>query len=199
MKKICFFTVFLVIYCQCFSQKDTSFILPEINIIEAKSKIGMWNIQPTDTTSNVLLTQQLELSSPMHLKTYNPGGNVSFSFHGLGSNHTLMLWNGFPINSSFLGQPLIYGLGLLEVGKSALFPGSLSAAIFPGGPGAILALDERSSTKKAFVIEYGSYKTMRTLLKWENKWKKHRTAPSFSFSRSNNDYHFINNAFGDPN
>ncbi|MCX7697681.1 MAG: TonB-dependent receptor, partial [Bacteroidales bacterium] len=47
--------------------------------------------------------------------------------------------------------------------------------------------------------EYGSYKTMRTLLKWENKWKKHRTAPSFSFSRSNNDYHFINNAFGDPN
>lgn len=186
-------------YISVFSQVDTGFVLPEINIVEENNKLGSWLISSNDSTLNTSLLQQLESSTPMHLKTYSPGGNVSFSFHGFGSNHTLMLWNGFPVNSPFLGQPLLYGEGLMNYDKIVLLPGTLSASLFPGGPGTIISAEEKKSLSKTLMLEAGSYQTFKTFMLWGEKLKNFHFKPSISFNQSKNDFHYINNAFGTKN
>ncbi|MCH8555880.1 MAG: TonB-dependent receptor [Schleiferiaceae bacterium] len=55
----------------------------------------------------------LEQRSPVAIRRYGPGGLTSASFRGGNANHTLLLWNGLPINSITNGQA---DLSLLPVG-----------------------------------------------------------------------------------
>jgi len=55
----------------------------------------------------------LEQCSPIAIRRYGPGGLTSASFRGGNANHSLLLWNGLPINSITNGQA---DLSLLPVG-----------------------------------------------------------------------------------
>jgi vitamin B12 transporter len=193
MKKYLFFYL-LWIFHWILAQQDTSHVLKEVTI-QGKKFIFERNIIEVDTITLPLVTETLERNIPITLKTYAPGGNVTFSFHGFGASHTLLLWNGFPLNSPFLGQPLIYGLPAYSNTTMYFWPGSFSSTIFLGGLGATIAINE-TPQKNRFSLSYGSFSTFASSLQLVEHIKKITFFPMFYFSQSKNDYTFLNNAFG---
>jgi len=54
------------------------------------------------STSNV--GEALRQQSSVYIKSYGAGSIATTSIQGGGAGHTLVLWNGFPLNTSYLGQ-----------------------------------------------------------------------------------------------
>ena len=74
-------------------------------------------VQQLDTSPVALLTasslsDKLTRESGVFVKSYGSSGIATLSMRGLGAAHTLLLWNGMPVNSPMLG---LYDLALVPV------------------------------------------------------------------------------------
>ena len=79
-------------------------ILPEVKLVESRlgannigNNINIINIESLDEGSSVDLANIISSSSSVYVKQY--GALATPTFRGSSSSHTLVLWNGMPINS----------------------------------------------------------------------------------------------------
>ncbi|MGM0497657.1 MAG: TonB-dependent receptor, partial [Bacteroidota bacterium] len=99
--------------------------------------------------SDVELSELLSITTPIFIKTNGSAGSLATpSIRGTTSNHTLVNWNGFPVNSITLGQSDL-SLGnskfIDEISITPSAPGSLYGS---GTFGGAISMDNKANWKE---------------------------------------------------
>ncbi len=143
-------------------------------------------------SSTPSLKELLEFNSDIFFKEYGRGMLSSISIRGTGASHTLVLWNGLPINSKLNGQVdfnSIYSSGISSLrvkkgGESVLFgSGAIGGIIEINNP--IVFKNEKEIYNS---FHYGSFTSVfnQTHIKLSNRI--HYFALDFTTNYSKNDY-----------
>ena len=80
---------------------SASYINSKVQQKTMERKIDAMIVKSLKTIS---LSQLLIQHSPVFIKSSGPGSTASASFRGTTASHTLVLWNGFQLNSPALGE-----------------------------------------------------------------------------------------------
>ncbi len=111
------------------------------------------------------LSQLLIQHSPVFIKTYGPGGTASASFRGTTASHTLVLWNGFQLNSPTLGEVDFSTIPVFFTDDVTLQWGSKTSAN-SGGLGGVVNLGNKQKFNEGIILDvkqtYGSFNTWGT-------------------------------------
>ena len=115
----------------------------------------------------VSLSQLLIQHSPVFIKTYGPGGTASASFRGTTSSHTLVLWNGFQLNSPTLGEVDFSMIPVFFTDEVSLQWGSKTSAN-SGGLGGVVNIANNQKFNEGLILDarqtYGSFNTWGSYL-----------------------------------
>ncbi len=115
----------------------------------------------------VSLSQLLIQHSPVFIKTYGPGGTASASFRGTTSSHTLVLWNGFQLNSPTLGEVDFSMIPVFFTDEISLQWGSKTSAN-SGGLGGVVNIANSQKFNEGLILDvrqtYGSFNTWGSYL-----------------------------------
>lgn len=130
-----------------FGQIDTSLIIAEIEISASRIREGSIGTQSTHWGKNQMnkinannLAELLENETPVFIKSYGMGSLATSSVRGGSAGHTLVLWNGLPIQSPMLG---LLDLSLLPLNASdeiTFQKGGNSALWGSGAIGGVISL-----------------------------------------------------------
>ena len=157
-----------------FSQNDTvmlenieisaSYINNKVQQKTMERKIDTAVIKRLQTVS---LSQLLIQHSPVFIKTYGPGGTASASFRGTTSSHTLVLWNGFQLNSPTLGEVDFSMIPVFFTDEVSLQWGSKTSAN-SGGLGGVVNIANNQKFNEGLILDarqtYGSFNTWGSYL-----------------------------------
>lgn len=157
-----------------FSQNDTvmlenieisaSYITNKVQQKTMERKIDTAVIKRLQTVS---LSQLLIQHSPVFIKTYGPGGTASASFRGTTSSHTLVLWNGFQLNSPTLGEVDFSMIPVFFTDEVSLQWGSKTSAN-SGGLGGVVNIANNQKFNEGLILDarqtYGSFNTWGSYL-----------------------------------
>ncbi len=98
---------------------------------------------------------ELLAAEGVYVKQYGPGSLATSSARGGGAGHTLVLWNGLPIQSPMLG---LLDLSLLPLGsfeRVRWSPGGATAKWGSGAVGGTLQLDDRPVRTDGIEVAFG--------------------------------------------
>lgn len=115
------------------------------------------------------LSELVQQNSNVFLKSNGPGGLSTASFRGTTANHTLVLWNGFPINGPQLGQVDFSVIPVFFMDYVSLSVGNVGIQR-PSGIGGVVMVDNVANFNSNLRIEavqsfgsFGSYGTYASL------------------------------------
>lgn len=115
----------------------------------------------------VSLSQLLIQHSPVFIKTNGPGGTASASFRGTTASHTLVLWNGFQLNSPTLGEVDFSMIPVFFTDEVSLQWGSKTSAN-SGGLGGVVNIANSQKFSEGLILDvrqtYGSFNTWGSYL-----------------------------------
>ena len=115
----------------------------------------------------VSLSQLLIQHSPVFIKTNGPGGTASASFRGTTASHTLVLWNGFQLNSPTLGEVDFSMIPVFFTDEVSLQWGSKTSAN-SGGLGGVVNIANSQKFNEGLILDvrqtYGSFNTWGSYL-----------------------------------
>lgn len=165
---------FFALSLTAFSQNDTimlenieisaSYINNKVQQKTMERKIDTAVIKRLKTVS---LSQLLIQHSPVFIKTYGPGGTASASFRGTTSSHTLVLWNGFQLNSPTLGEVDFSMIPVFFTDEVSLQWGSKTSAN-SGGLGGVVNIANSQKFNEGLILDarqtYGSFNTWGSYL-----------------------------------
>ncbi|HFC00990.1 MAG TPA: hypothetical protein ENJ53_09325 [Phaeodactylibacter sp.] len=170
MKKISLFYFWIAWICPLIlvGQTDTLLSIPEIKVTTTKIRnhpIGTlsktWNASNTATLLASNVAELLNNESSIFIKNYGAGSLSTSSIRGGSAGHTLVLWNGLPIQSPMLG---VLDLSLLPMNSSEeiiLQKGGNTALWGSGAIGGVIALnnlpDFNNNTFTSSSIQIGSF------------------------------------------
>lgn len=119
-----------------------------------------WSATEVARTSSINLSDLLQQSSSIHVKSYGSGGLATISVRGTGAGRSATVWNGMPLIGSTLGL-LDYSLlnaNLFE--QVRLDVGGDAGRYGSGSIGGNVLLDNREES----LLEEGSVITLKTVL-----------------------------------
>ena len=165
----------LVLQIHCLGQYNDTIVLDAVEIsasqvykkVEQKTmerKIDAAIIKGLKTIS---LSQLLIQHSPVFIKTFGPGGTASASFRGTTSSHTLVLWNGFQLNSPSLGEVDFSMIPVFFTDEVSLQWGSKTSAN-SGGLGGVVNIANNQKFNEGLILDLrmtkGSFNTKGTYI-----------------------------------
>ncbi|WP_455169904.1 TonB-dependent receptor plug domain-containing protein [Aegicerativicinus sediminis] len=137
-------------------------------------------------------TTYLRFVSPIHFRENGFGMVSSPSFRGTLASHTLVLWNGIPINSQFNGQVDFNTLNLGFYNNIDIRPGGGSLLYGSGGLGGTIHLNQsflkKNGLETTLISSYGSFNTFRTNASISNRIDNLAYTFNFSHNYSDNDF-----------
>jgi len=126
--------------------------IPEISITESnirKENIGTntlsWEVEKVNQSATDLAT--LLNQNGVFIKSYGANSLATSSIRGGSAGHTLILWNGLPIQSPMLGLLDLALLPINSVEKVSLQKGGSSALWGSGAIGGVVNLDHQANFK----------------------------------------------------
>ena len=150
-KNIILLLGFLLFSLFSFGQTDTIIAIPEIEISAEKirkqpvgTQVKKWNTEELNSLPALNLAELLNTESGTFIKSYGSGSLATSSIRGGSAGHTLVLWNGFSLQSPILG---LLDLSLLPLNGSeeiSLQKGGNSALWGSGAIGGVIALNNKS-------------------------------------------------------
>lgn len=163
----CYFIyLYLIIYCEnLFCQINANnLLLPPINVEDSKlythsiaTNIDSINVSSYTKSQN--LSDLIERNSAIYLKKY--GALSTPTFRGTSSSHTLVLWNGVPINSVANGLIDAFNVPVSNLFITKLVHGGDGSVFGSGAIGGSIHLENSYKFKKNdnlnIIIEQGSY------------------------------------------
>ncbi len=158
-------------------QIDTIVTIPEVEISAEKirkhpvgTQIKKWNTEKLTSLPAQNIAELLNTESGTFIKSYGSGSLATSSIRGGSAGHTLVLWNGFSLQSPLLG---LLDLSLLPLNGSeeiSLQKGGNSALWGSGAIGGVIALNNKSNFhNKIFTnvkTTFGSYGNFNQELKF---------------------------------
>lgn len=171
---------------------DTVFIFDR-HITEAKKTQQVYQISNTDIQKNATnLSEALRFQTPIYIKENGRGSVSSPSFRGTTAQQTSFLWNGIPVNSTFLGQGDINNLSFLNYDNIEVKAGGGSVIYGSAAIGGTIHLNNQISFDKGFqgrfFAEYGSFETLNSSFKTSYSNENFAAVFSAGISQSENDY-----------
>ena len=156
------------------AQNDTIMLESvEINAAHVFNKVSKETMERKIDTAVIKRLQTRSLSqlliqhSPVFIKTYGPGGTASASFRGTTSSHTLVLWNGFQLNSPTLGEVDFSMIPVFFTDEISLQWGSKTSAN-SGGLGGAVNISNKQKFNEGLILDlrqtYGSFNTWGSYL-----------------------------------
>ena len=151
------------------AQNDTIMLESvEINAEYVFNKVSKETLERKIDTAVIKRLQTRSLShlliqhSPVFIKTYGPGGSASASFRGTTASHTLVLWNGFQLNSPSLGEVDFSTIPVFFTDEISLQWGSKTSAN-SGGLGGAVNIANKQKFNDGLILDvkqtYGSFNT----------------------------------------
>ena len=151
------------------AQNDTIMLESvEINAEYVFNKVSKETLERKIDTAVIKRLQTRSLShlliqhSPVFIKTYGPGGSASASFRGTTASHTLVLWNGFQLNSPSLGEVDFSTIPVFFTDEILLQWGSKTSAN-SGGLGGAVNIANKQKFNDGLILDvkqtYGSFNT----------------------------------------
>ena len=151
------------------AQNDTIMLESvEINAEYVFNKVSKETLERKIDTAVIKRLQTRSLShlliqhSPVFIKTYGPGGSASASFRGTTASHTLVLWNGFQLNSPSLGEVDFSTIPVFFTDEISLQWGIKTSAN-SGGLGGAVNIANKQKFNDGLILDvkqtYGSFNT----------------------------------------
>tara|TARA_B100002052_G_scaffold63093_1_gene56317 strand:- start:38397 stop:40229 length:1833 start_codon:yes stop_codon:yes gene_type:complete len=183
-------------------------ILPEVKLVESRlgtnnigNNINIINIESLDEGSSVDLANIISSSSSVYVKQY--GALATPTFRGSSSSHTLVLWNGMPINSIANGLADLSGIFCNSFSDIVIVNGGEGSLFGSGAIGGSIHLnsliDEDESNKLLISSSNGSYGFSSQSLQFNLKNGKLVANGGFNYLKHENDFEYFNSTqFGNP-
>ena len=160
---------FFVLNVRTLAQNDTimlenieisaSYINSKVQQKTMERKIDAAILKSLKTIS---LSQLLIQHSPVFIKSSGPGSTASASFRGTTASHTLVLWNGFQLNSPALGEVDFSMIPVFFTDEVSLQWGSKTSAN-SGGLGGVINIANSQKFNEGLILDLnftrGSFKT----------------------------------------
>ena len=172
-----FIYLYLIIYCQnlfCQINAD-NLLLPLINVEDSKLythsiATNIDSINVSSYTESQTLSDLIERNSAIYIKKY---GTLSTpTFRGTSSSHTLVLWNGVPVNSIANGLIDAFNVPVSSLFSTKLVHGGDGSVFGSGAIGGSIHLENNYEFKENdnlnIIIEQGSYGLNSNSISFEN-------------------------------
>lgn len=197
--------IFILHFCTLLSlavaQVDTSFVLPTLEVKEVRvrnSTIGSqntsWNPDQLKRRSFQSLTNLLEQETGIYMKSYGLGSLATSSIRGGSAGHTLVLWNGLPIQSPMLGLLDLSLLPVLAVDHINVQRGGNTALWGSGAVGGVISLGNRALAEQGLSISsqtgFGSFDNFQQHFELSVSEKAWQSRTRFSFQEAANDFYY---------
>lgn len=197
--------IFVLYFCSLLSlslaQVDTSVMLQTLEVSEVRvrnSAIGSqsttWNTEQLKTRSFQSLTNLLEQETGIYMKSYGLGSLATSSIRGGSAGHTLVLWNGLPIQSPMLGLLDLSLLPVLAVDHINVQRGGNTALWGSGAVGGVISLDNRALPEQGLSIRsqtaFGSFDNFQQQFDLSVSGKAWQSRTRFSFQEASNDFFY---------
>ena len=203
MKKILFFTycIFILVDLSRAKMAMDTVNLPEVKLIESRlathnigSNIHVINTESLDEGSSIDLANLINGSSSIYIKQY--GALATPTFRGSSSSHTLVLWNGMPINSIANGLADLSGIYCHNFSEIIVASGGDGSIFGSGSLGGSIHLNSNiktdESNKLLLSSSKGSYGLSSQSLQFYLRDKKLVTNGSFDYFEHDNDFEYFN-------
>ena len=143
----------------------------------------------------ISLSQLLIQHSPVFIKSSGPGSTASASFRGTTASHTLVLWNGFQLNSPALGEVDFSMIPVFFTDEVSLQWGSKTSAN-SGGLGGVINIDNKQKFNEGLILDLnftrGSFKTKGLYVTLGYSAKNFIARVKAYRNSSDNDFTYIN-------
>lgn len=161
--------LFFVLNNNALTQNDTIYLQSvEITSSHIYNKVSKETMERRIDTVAIKRLQTRSLSqlliqhSPVFIKTCGLGSTASASFRGTTSSHTLVLWNGFQLNSPTLGEVDFSTIPVFFTDEISLQWGSKTSAN-SGGLGGVVNIGNKQKFNEGLLLDvkqtYGSFNT----------------------------------------
>ena len=180
-----------------------SVMIPTIEIIATKkikaAHIGgnsqQWKTKHLQSIPSNNLAELLSNEAGVFIKNYGTGSLSTSSIRGGSAGHTLVLWNGVPLQSPMLG---LLDLSLLPLSgtEEILFqPGGNSAIWGSGAIGGVLSLNNEAEYNSAFSFsnntKVGSFGQFQKQLKFSFGNQKFQSVTKLFHQKAENDFPYL--------
>jgi vitamin B12 transporter len=188
------------LFCaQLTAQQNDTLQLSEVVITSAKAeKLNAGKkVERTDSLtllnfSNTNLSELLSVNSPVYMKNYGSANLSTSSFRGGNASQTAVLWNGFNIQNSMLGQTDFSQLPNFLFDDIALEFGGSSGLWGSGAVGGSVRLDNQTRFSKGYStllnLGLGSYQTNKLNSRIHYSTAKFSTTTKVYYNRSKNNF-----------
>lgn len=151
-----------------------------------------WSGADLDKRAAGHVADLLAAETGVYIKQYGPGTLATSSVRGAGAGHTLVLWNGLPIQSPMLGLLDLSLLPLSAVEALGFTRGGNSAMWGSGAIGGVLTLDNQPDFLKRIQLksstQAGSFGHFRQQISIGGGNKKIQSITRFSHQEADNDF-----------
>lgn len=184
-----------------FAQADTLLYIQPVEISEKSvrllpvgSRATTWTADQLKTRSTRDLSELLATQSNVYIKSYGLGSLATSSIRGGSAGHTLVLWNGLPIQSPMLGQLDLSLLPLGSFGSVRLIPGGNSSSWGSGAIGGLIHLRSQGDFNGGYAIESqtitGDFGRLRQRLAAKVSTKRFFSSSHFEYTEAENDFSY---------
>jgi len=144
------------------------------------------------------LAELLSNYSPIFVKTYGTNSLASTSVRGMNANQTAILWNGFNINSSYVGMIDLNLVPNNFVNSAKIQVGGAGALWGSGAIGGTVHLNNQPTFNKGLtfntLLNTGSFADQQINIDFSFSKKRFITSFKTFYHQAKNDFPFINNA-----
>lgn len=203
MKKILFFTycIFILVDFSRAQMAMDTINLPEVKLIDSRlathnigSNIDVINTESLEEGSSIDLANLIIGSSSIYVKKY--GALATPTFRGSSSSHTLVLWNGMPINSIANGLADLSGIYCHNFSEIIVVSGGDGSIFGSGSLGGSIHLNSNikadETNKLLLSSSKGSYGLSSQSLQFYLRDEKLVANGSFDYFTHDNDFEYYN-------
>ncbi len=201
MKKYFCFILFFTFWAGSFAQYnevqkklDTVFLNIKKSDLLLNTKDLSNELKKTvrNLSSSATIKEFLNNNTSVYFKEYGRGMLASISLRGTNASHTLVMWNGLPINSKLNGQVDFNTFLTGSFDKFLLKKGGESVLYGDGAIGGVILLENKIDFHKKTAIEnttvYGSYNSFLNQSKIHLSGRRIFFDAGFTSQYSENDY-----------
>ncbi|MEO0341335.1 MAG: TonB-dependent receptor, partial [Bacteroidota bacterium] len=183
-------------------ESDTSIILPTVQVNSTKTRLAVagsmsseWRTKHLEQLPINNLAGLLSTEAGTYIKSYGQGSLATSSIRGGSAGHTLVLWNGLPIQSPMLGQ-LDLALLPIQSAESITFTKGGNAAMWGSGAiGGVINLENGPDFSKHLNIksgsQIGSFGHFQQQLNLSLGNEKLQSVTKFSHQQADNDFFYF--------
>ncbi|MEM1322544.1 MAG: TonB-dependent receptor [Bacteroidota bacterium] len=181
---------------------DTTIVIPAVEVASSRkhrqitgSSTQEWKADQLDKLPANTIAELLTTETGTYIKSYGLSSLATSSVRGGSAGHTLILWNGLPVQSPMLGQLDLALLPVQAMEAISFTPGGNAALWGSGAIGGVLSLDNRPDFSQRLGVksstQMGSFGHFQQQLGVAIGNKKIQSITRLSHLQADNDFYYF--------